>query len=129
MVVDLTPPPVIPPDVGGGGGAWEPDEEIDTPAQVRRLADFDIGVARETAYVVDLTPAVVRRRERLVEQPPAPPVPDREAPEHPGTRILAAADAGVALDAAHLLDLTPAFEDEDEFEELLASGVLDMILS
>jgi len=42
---------------------------------------------------------------------------------------VAASDAGRVTEAARLLDLTPAFEDEDEFEELLASGVLDMLLA
>jgi hypothetical protein len=38
-------------------------------------------------------------------------------------------ESGRATEAARVLDLTPAFEDEQDFEELLASGAFDMLLA
>jgi hypothetical protein len=129
VVVDLTPSPVIPPDVGGGG-AWEPDEEIDTPAEVVRVAGFDVGFAVESAVVVDLTPTSVSFADRNAPRRDRDRTSGTTAPAR-AARICAVAsfESGRATEAARVLDLTPAFEDEQDFEELLASGALDMLLA
>jgi hypothetical protein len=126
-VVDLTSPPVTPPDVGGGG-AYE-YEDFEEPPPLVRLADFDIGIASESAYVVDLTPRAVRSERperRVVQDTPLGPTGARTAV--PAPRSVAGADVAGAAESFSLLELTPDF-DEQDFEDLLMSGALDMLLT
>jgi len=43
--------------------------------------------------------------------------------------MVAGADVGHGSETASLLDLTPALTDDEDFEDLLLSGALDMLLA
>jgi hypothetical protein len=121
-VVDLTPP--APPDTGGGGPVDE-SAIYGAPETFRALTGHDRAVALDIGTVVDLTPRPKPRPLRVILPRRRDRPRDVEALDGAVGRedaVLAvdavAADGGRAMEAGHIVDLTP--EDPDEILMVMA---------